>query len=262
LTVGSIDPAAATAAGIAREAGAVLRELRDRASAWDKPDGTLLTEADLAAERLIVGRLRAAYPEDAVLAEEGGATGAGDRLWIVDPLDGTTNYSHRLPLFAVSIARFTSGEPELGVVYLPILDELFLAVRGQGATLNGAPIQVSAIDSVNAAMVNVYFDRRRRLEEGLALLDRVGRAVRGRVKVMGSTASLLCYTACGRLDGFVRNTTRVWDFAAGALIVKEAGGRVTDFEGRPLCESGQSLLASNGRIHDELARLARGEESE
>jgi myo-inositol-1(or 4)-monophosphatase len=245
----------------AREAGEVLvrfrcGELRIR----EKLDRTLVTDADLAAEAVVLRHLRAAFPADGVLSEECGATGPdAGRQWIVDPLDGTTNFSRGLPFGAVSIALWEGGEPAVGVVYLPFLEELFAATRYSPAMLNGRKIHVSDVATVEQAMINCYFDRHERLEPGLAVFGRVARACEGRVKILGSTASMLCYVACGRLEAQVKNGTKVWDFAAGLLILERAGGRVTDFDGRPLRETGQSLLATNGRIHEELANVIREE---
>jgi len=252
---------AAAAAEIARLAGELLLEHRAGTLAVaEKADRSLVTSADLAAERLILARLRERFPEDAVLSEEAGACGSpSGRQWLVDPLDGTSNYSRGLPMFAVSMALWDGGVPAAAAVFLPVLGELFTAVRGGPAQLNGREIRVSGTGTLAAAMVNVYFDRHRRLEEGLEVFRRVALRCEGRVKTMGSTASLLCYVACGRLDAFVRNATLQWDFAAGALVLERAGGRVTDFHERPLRENGQSLLATNGRIHAELAAVARGD---
>ena len=247
----------ATAQAAALAAGQVLLDCRsDALDVQVKQDGTLVTKADLAAETEVLRILRAEFPEDRILAEEAGRTeGASSREWIVDPLDGTTNFSRGLPFFAVSIALWEHEEPAVGVVYLPVLDELFAATREGAATLNGEQIRVSRTASVQEAMINVYFDRHHLLEPGLDLLRRVALRCEGRVKNMGSTASMLCYVACGRLDAFVRNTTKKWDFAAGTLVLERAGGSVSDFEGNGLRESGQSLLATNRRLHPELAGI-------
>jgi myo-inositol-1(or 4)-monophosphatase len=257
-------PELQAAAAAARSAGDILRDLRGRfLNVREKPDRTLLTDADLAAEAEILDRLRRAFPEDALLSEEAGATGpSSERQWIVDPLDGTTNYSRGLPYFAVSIALWEGGAPAVAVVYLPVLDEMFTATRNGAATLNGEEIRVSHTGAVREAMINVYFDRHERLEAGLEVFRRVALNCEGRVKIMGSTAGLLCYVACGRLDGFLRNATKLPDFAAGGLILQQAGGRLTDFDERPLSDTGQSLLATNGQIHAELARIIRHESRE
>jgi myo-inositol-1(or 4)-monophosphatase len=247
----------AVAAAAARAAGQVLREYREGGFAVrEKADRTLVTDADLAAEAAILGHLRGAFPADALLAEESAPETAPEgRCWIVDPLDGTTNFSRGLPQFCVSIALWEDGAPVVAALYLPVLDELFTATADGAARLNGRELRVSATEQLSEAMVNVYFDRRDGLEEGLRVFARVARACEGRVKVMGSTAALLCYVAAGRLDAFVRTTTRIWDFAAGALVLERAGGRVTDFGGAPLRRTGQSLLATNGRLHEALASV-------
>lgn len=243
----------------AREAGQVLRAYQ---GGWlnvqEKRDRSLVTDADLAAEQVVLGCLREAFPEDNILSEETGVTGpSSGRQWIVDPLDGTTNFSRGLPFFAVSIALWVEGEPAMGVVYLPVLDELFSAASDTKALLNGREIGVSAVETVEAAMINCYFDRHNRLEPGLEVFRQVARRCEGRVKIMGSSASMLCYVACGRIEAQVRNSTNLWDFAAGLVVLQQAGGRVTDFHEQPLRRSGQSLLGTNGRVHAELAALAR-----
>ena len=245
----------AVAEEAARAAGEILRELRGVGlNVREKPDRTLVTDADLAAEAEILNRLREAFPEDGILSEEAGDTGpANERRWIVDPLDGTSNYARGLPFFTVSIALWEGGRPAVAALYMPVLDELFAATRETASTLNGEPIRVSPIGAIEDAMINVYFDRHERLEEGLEIFRRVALRCEGRVKTIGSSASLLCYVACGRLDGFLRNTIQLWDFAAGILVAQQAGAVVTDFAGDPLVRTGQSLLATNGRIHSQLA---------
>jgi myo-inositol-1(or 4)-monophosphatase len=243
----------------AREAGELLRGFRKQClEVHEKADRSLVTSADLAAEELVLGRLRAEFPEDAILSEESGESGmASGRRWIVDPLDGTTNFSRGLPFYAVSVALWVDGLPAVAALSLPALGEEFAAVAGAGATLNGTPIRVSETERVEQAMVNVYYDRHSLLEPGLTLTSYLARACEGRVKNMGSTASMLCYVACGRLDAFVRNSTKLWDFAAGGLVLREADGTLSDFEENALTRSGQSLLASNGRLHGALAEISR-----
>lgn len=250
-----------TAVTAARAAGALLLEHREQGfDVRRKLDRSLVTSADLASEEQILSRLNAEFSADGILSEEAGERGGGGgRCWIVDPLDGTSNYSLGLPFFAVSIALWEDTRPLVGVVYLPVLDELFTATGDSVATLNGRPIAVSDTALVLAAAINVYFDRHGCLEAGLDVFRRVAIQCEGRVKVLGSTASLLCYVACGRLDASVKNRTRVWDFAAGKLILERAGGVLTDFAGTPLTASGQSLLATNGRVHAELAGVIGGE---
>lgn len=250
-----------TAISAARSAGAILLSYRkkDGLEIAEKADRSLVTAADLASEKEILTRLQSAFPSDAILSEEAGELpGDGKRRWIVDPLDGTTNFSRRLPMAAVSIALWEGQTPVVAALYLPVLDELFTATADGPASLNGVEIRVSETSRLEDAMINVYFDRHRFLEPGLDTFRRVALACEGRVKTMGSTASMLCYVACGRLDAFVRNSTRVWDFAAGKLVLERAGGRLTDFDEAPLIRSDQSLLATNGRFHGELAAVCRG----
>jgi myo-inositol-1(or 4)-monophosphatase len=258
---GAYGPEVETAKRLAHSGASVLMAHWGRVLRTErKSDGSIVTEADLEAERTILGRLREVFPEDAVSSEECGDAGApSNRLWVVDPLDGTTNFSRGLPFFAVSVALWEGGVPVAAAVCLPAFEETFAATIDGPAMLNDEEIRVSEVESASAAMVNAYFDRHGRLEDGLEVFRRVALACEGRVKVMGSTASLLCYVACGRLDGFVRNWTKVWDFAAGALILRQAGGRATDFDEQPLVRTGQSLLATNGRIHAALAKVTRGD---
>jgi myo-inositol-1(or 4)-monophosphatase len=250
-----------TAISAARSAGSILQSYRtrDRLQIAEKADRSLVSAADLASEKEILTRLHASFPNDAILSEEAGETlGEGKRRWIVDPLDGTTNFSHRLPFSAVSIALWEGQVPIVAALYLPVLDELFTATADGPASLNGVEIRVSKTARVADAMINVYFDRHRYLQPGLDTFRRVATACEGRVKTMGSTASMLCYVACGRLDAFVRNSTRVWDFAAGKLVLERAGGKLTDFDEAPLTASDQSLLATNASLHEELAAVCRG----
>ena len=253
----------ALAERLAREAGAIQKdryatplEIRTKSSTTD-----LVTEVDRACEELIVAGLTAARPGDAVLAEEGGGRDRADASWrwIVDPLDGTTNYAHAYPRFCVSIGVEHEGVRTVGVVYDPLLDELFSAVRGEGARMNGRPLSSSAVSELGKALVATGFayDVRRNPKDNvshfLAFLKQ-SRAVRRD----GSAALDLCYVAAGRLDGFWELRLHAWDVAAGLLIVEEAGGRTSDLNGNPPPRSGEECLASNGRIHDAMLEILRG----
>jgi myo-inositol-1(or 4)-monophosphatase len=223
----------------------------------DKPDRTVVTEADLASDALIRERIQAAYPGDSVLTEESGFTGGSSgRQWIIDPLDGTSNYSRGHPVYCVSIALWDAGEPAVGVVFLPTLGEMYAASGDTPATLNGKEIRVSGVSETRRAMINCYFDRQRMLEHGLRLFTRIARVCDGRVKITGSTAAMLCWVAAGRLDAQVKNSVHIWDYAAGILVLERAGGAVTDFAGDPLRTDGQSIVASNPLLHEELRRVA------
>ena len=252
----------ATAIEIAREAGALLRERFDREQdVGYKGRIDLVTAMDLASERLIVGRLSAAFPGDDVWAEEGGGrrTDAA-RLWIVDPLDGTTNYAHGYPVFAVSIALAVEGRLEVGVVHHPLLDEVYAARRGGGVTLNGEPRRVTAVESLERAMLATGFpyDVGARDVEGNNVGPFSRFVVRAQaVRRAGSAALAIAKVAVGRTDGFWERGLHAWDMAAAALMVEEGGGRVTDYEGGPLrIESGE-IVATNGPLHPAVLNVLR-----
>lgn len=241
-------------------AGAFLRERFGRPhDVRFKGTVDLVTEADRGAEALIADRLRAAFPGHRLLAEEGSrgaaATAGGTPSpygWIVDPLDGTTNFAHGLPHFAVSIALERDDQPLVGVVYDPIRDEIFAAERGQGATCNGSSLRVSPADDLLRALLATGFsydlaERAGQARVWRTLIDRV----QG-IRQTGSAALNLCYVAAGRLDGYWERPVRPWDMAAGALIVAEAGGTVSDLAGGPFRPYGSEVLASNGPLHPTL----------
>jgi myo-inositol-1(or 4)-monophosphatase len=250
----------ALAERLARAAGAVQRdkyeteiEIRTKSAAID-----LVTEVDHECEDLIVSALRAERGDDAILAEEGGGDdreGARWR-WIIDPIDGTTNYAHGYPCFCVSIGVECEGERAVGVVYDPLRDELYGAVRGEGATRNGRPIRVSEETDLGNALVATGFayDVRRSAQDNvdhfIAFVKR-SRAIRRD----GSAALDLCYVASGRFDGYWELKLHPWDVAAGLLLVEEAGGRVSDLSGGRAHRSGFECVASNGRVHDQMLEI-------
>ncbi len=216
----------------------------------------IVTDVDVQSEQLICAAIGAAFPSHTMLAEEGGGRvdGADRRFrWIVDPLDGTTNYAHGFPFFAVSIGLEVEGRLRLGVAYAPVLDELFVAEAGGGATLNGQPINVSATSDLGQALLATGFPYER---------DAVPRALRSfealslrsqAVRRAGSAVLDLCYVACGRFDGYWEHVVKPWDLAAGALIVTEAGGAVSSDDGSPFDVDRGSVLATNGRLHAAVA---------
>jgi len=239
--------------------GSILRELYSRPHRITmKGEIDLVTEADVASETAIVASLNEDTPGLPILAEESAGDRireTEDRVWIVDPLDGTTNYAHGFPLFAVSVALAEKGRPMIGAVYCPLQDELFCAWKEGGAWLNSTRISVTATDFLIQALVGTGFpyDIRRRLDE---VLDQV-RAILPKVRDIrrgGAAAVDLAYVACGRLDGFWERDLKPWDIAAGWLLVEEAGGRVSDFSGADCSLFGDQILAANPALHPLLVR--------
>ncbi|MFL6230145.1 MAG: inositol monophosphatase family protein [Pyrinomonadaceae bacterium] len=244
----------------ARDAGRVLAERFGRAlQVSNKGDIDLVTEADLAAEQLIVERVRTHYPRHAVLAEESGETGReaepAEFKWIVDPLDGTTNYAHGYPCFCVSIALEQAGKIVVGVIYDPVRDELFAAEHGEGATLNNRRIRVSNVEDLNAALLCTGFpyDVRERGDFARHFHNFIMHS-QG-VRRDGSAALDLAYVACGRFEGFWEEGLRPWDVAAGKILVEEAGGRVSRYDGSEFSVYQAPILASNGLVHDAMMRV-------
>jgi myo-inositol-1(or 4)-monophosphatase len=243
---------------MARAAGVVLREGYGRAHKPElKGRIDLVTEYDRRSERLLLGEIARRFPGHAVLAEESGASAPGERAapvrWLVDPLDGTTNFAHNYPFFCVSVAAEVEGVLAVGVVYDPVREELFAAAAGEGATLNGEPIRVSDIERVEDALLVTGFpyDVREHPERSLPLFEAFLMRAQG-IRRDGSAALNLCYLAAGRFDGFWEGHLSPWDMAAGVLIVREAGGRVTDYAGEPFRLDRRQILASNSRLHEEM----------
>jgi myo-inositol-1(or 4)-monophosphatase len=221
-----------------------------------KGEVDLVTEVDERAEQTIREILLAAYPDYGVLAEEGGRLqGEGDTRWIVDPLDGTTNYTHGLPIFSVSIALERAGRTVLGVVYDPLREETYVAEHSRGATLNGEPIKVSSVQELRRAILVTGFPYDRdEMPAALELFGHFAMLTQG-MRRLGSAALDLCYVAAGRLDGYYERGIHAWDVAAGALILEEAGGKVTDYRGGELYLEGREIVASNGRVHPAITQL-------
>jgi myo-inositol-1(or 4)-monophosphatase len=244
--------------GLAGRAGEILREGYGRSHEvhW-KGEVDLVTEYDLRSEELLVGALQEAFPGEAILAEEGGASGSGEARWVVDPLDGTTNYAHGLPLFSISIAWCLGDEAWLGVVLDPIRGELFRATRGGGAFLGERRLAVSAASGLDQALLVTGFpyDIRTNPENNLDHYARFALRSRG-VRRLGSAALDLAYVASGRFDGYWELRLSPWDWAAGVLLVREAGGRVTRADGQPdIFRRPTSLLATNGRLHEAMLEV-------
>ena len=244
-----------------REAGALLRErIDDRHTVQYKGEIDLVTEADSLSEALIVGRIRRSFPDHNILTEESPEilSGSGFR-WIVDPLDGTTNYSHGYPVFCVSIALEMEGMIRFGAVFNPMLDELFIAERGAGAFLNGRRLTVSPVAELSRSLLATGFpydireDRNNNINYFVTMVLNTQAVRRG-----GAAALDLAYLAAGRFDGFWELKLMPWDMAAGWLLVEEAGGVVTDLHSNPFDLCSQQILASNGLIHVEMSRMLTG----
>ena len=244
----------------ARDAGRLLLEkFGTRVRIDFKGEINLVTEADLASEALIIERIKSYYPKHSILAEESGeavVTG-GDSTWkwIIDPLDGTTNYAHGYPCFCVTIALEHQGEIVIGVTYDPTRNELFSAERGCGASLNNKPIRVSRTEQLGEALLVTGFPydikQRPRFERNLVELLSNSRGVRRD----GSAAIDLAYVACGRFDGFWEEGLNPWDVAAGLLIVEEAGGQVSYYDGTKFSIYKPPICATNGLIHSQMLKV-------
>lgn len=250
-----------TAIDLARAAGDVLNHYAAREKLVEfKGHANLVTIADKKSEELIVGGILSRYPTHSILAEESGATQPGAAVkWVIDPLDGTTNFAHGYPFYCVSIGVEVNGEMECGVVYDPVRDELFSSARGRGAFCNGEVLRVSEVDQLSHALLITGFpyNFRERLETVVGQF-RAFLVASQAVRRGGSAALDLCYLAAGRLDGFWELYLQPWDTAAGRLILEEAGGQVSNFSGGPYSIYEKEILASNSLLHEQmLSVLAR-----
>jgi myo-inositol-1(or 4)-monophosphatase len=257
---------AGPAAAIAVEAGGLVREFYEKGVATEyKGEADLVTEADRASERLIVDRLRTRFPTHGVFGEEGSrGQMESEYRWYIDPVDGTTNFAHRYPVFCVSLglehrpkglAPNRDGQMIAGVIYDPTRNELFAAEKGKGAYLNGRRIQVSQTATLEESLLATGFPSRKRHQNpNIYFYQEITMRSHG-VRRAGSAALDLAYTACGRFDGYWEFNLNPWDTAAGFLLVTEAGGTLTCFDGSPFKLDSKELLATNGLIFKELAAL-------
>jgi myo-inositol-1(or 4)-monophosphatase len=254
------------AEAIAREAGALLRDFYHRGvSAEYKGDVDIVTEADRASEKLIVERLKAALPGHGIYGEEGTRSGLDSEFrWYIDPLDGTTNFAHGFPVFAVvmgcekrhaGLAADEDGEMVAGVTYDPLRDEMFSATRGGGAFLNGKAIHVSAAKQLQESLIATGFpSQKRHASPNVHFYQEFTLRSHG-VRRAGAAAIDLAYVACGRLEGYWEFQLNPWDTSAGYLLVEEAGGRITHFDGGKFTLDSREVLATNGLIHAEMQHL-------
>ncbi len=258
---GEGETAFAVALRCADEAAGIMRASLGRvAIAGVKGRGNVVTEADFAIERAVRERLSAAFPEHAIMSEETGAAERSDGwMWVVDPLDGTKNFSRGIPHFCFSIALCHANEPVLALIRQPLLNETFAAVQGEGATLNGAPMHVSDVESVQDAMVAIdlgYHDGRAGRQIDLARYLWPGMQA---LRVYGSAALGLAFVAAGRWDVFAHMDLQPWDSAAGLLLVREAGGVTTERDGSPATIFSSGVVAGTPGVHADFMRLSAGQ---
>jgi myo-inositol-1(or 4)-monophosphatase len=249
---------------LARQAGQIiLAGLDDRPAIKLKGAFNVVTAVDRASEDLIVAAIRRAYPDHAILAEEGSEiAGESAYQWLIDPLDGTNNYAHGFPFFSVSIGLLHEGAPLIGVVFDPLREQFFTAERGSGAFCNERRLQVSATPRMEASLVSTGFPYNfgTTPQNNLRQFERVQSRTQG-VRRAGSAALDLCYVAAGWLDAHWELRLNPWDSAAGAILIEEAGGTITDWEGNPWTPFAPTMLATNGRIHTELLEVLQKTES-
>jgi len=242
----------------AARAGEILQNYWGKTHTVEKKGAIdLVTEADLASESAIIQLIRAVFPDHSILAEESGVTPGTDPYeWIIDPLDGTTNYAHHLPWFCLSIAFAFEGDIVFGLVLNPVTGELFCGTRGQGASLNGRPIHVSSTKRLRESLLVTGFpyDLQPVIRPLICRLERSLMAAQG-IRRLGSAALDLCYVACGRFDGFWEQNLAPWDTAAGMVIAQEAGATISDFSNRPYGIEKKEIVATNGHIHHEMVAL-------
>ena len=247
---------------LARRAGALLLEGLDRQRVVElKSRFELVTDMDRASEALIISAIERQFPDHAILSEEGGGSEReSEYLWLIDPLDGTNNYAHGFPFFAVSLGLWKDRAPLIGVVYDPTRDELFAAEAGQGAHCNGRPLRVSMNGELGAALISTGFpyDYGANSDNNAQQFNRIQARCQG-VRRAGAAALDLAYVAMGRLDAHWETRLKPWDTGAAALLVLEAGGRLSDWGGGPWHPWADRMLASNGRIHDELIQVLSSE---
>jgi myo-inositol-1(or 4)-monophosphatase len=250
------------AVDLARAAGEVLKHYTSREKQVElKGRANLVTIADKESEALVIRKIHDRYPSHCILAEESGASGFGDQgKWIIDPLDGTTNFAHQYPFYCVSIAFEQNGNVLCGAVYDPHRDEMFTGSKGGGSHLNGERLHVSEVDRIAGSLLTTGFSYNFRQNVEVAIGQFRDFMLESQAIRRGGSAALdLCYVAMGRCDGFWELDLHAWDTAAGRVIAEEAGAVVTDFKGNPFSIYGREIVASNGQIHGEMLRiLSRG----
>jgi len=236
----------------------VARYFRDGVTMRHKAEVDLVSDADVEAEHAIAAVIRQSFPDHAIMGEESyEADASAEHLWIVDPLDGTTNFAHGIPHFGVSIAYYKGGKATCGAILNPITGDWYVAQHGRGATLNGKAVGVSTHTSLNQVLVGAgfYYDRGAMMESTLAAIGELFHQNIHGIRRMGTASLDLCMVGTGRFGGFFEYQLSPWDFAAGRLFVEEAGGSVTDCRGEDLPLSKTSVLATNGALHDSILEI-------
>lgn len=252
----------AVAVAAAREGGEIVAAAMHRPKEISyKGEVDIVTETDRKSEAAILALLQREFPNHAIVAEEGGPSGgetAGEYEWHVDPLDGTTNFAHGYPVFAVSVGLLRQGEPLVGAIYNPVNGEMFTAIRGGGSWRNGKPIRVSSVEKLSRSLLATGFPAHKRVENpNIHYYWEFTLRSHG-VRRAGAAALDLCSVATGQFEGFWEFGLKSWDTAVGILLVREAGGKVTNFSGDPYRPGDAECLASNSLIHDEMKQIAAG----
>ncbi|MFW9777805.1 MAG: inositol monophosphatase family protein [Candidatus Heimdallarchaeota archaeon] len=245
-----------TAVTAAKDAGKLISHLFGKTQKSYKLDGSIITEADIESDSLIKKTLTNAFPDHSVFSEEGEKIIRNpDHLWVVDPLDGTTNYSVKIPYFAVSIAYYFKSILRIGVVFAPILNEIFVAENKAGATLNGNPIGVDMDSPLENAFISFENGRDQTSRRKVTRIYSKLKLINNKIRQVGAVSLDLCNVAAGRFGAFIMPGSNTWDIAAGILIVEEAGGIVTDFKNQVLTEKSSSILAASPSIHERLYEI-------
>ncbi len=251
-----------TAIKAAKAAGKIIQDyyLKNVDAISKKKTYDLVTKADIDAENRIISIIKDKFPEHSILTEESGEErNRSDYFWIIDPLDGTNNFYHKFPMFCVSIALYKKGKPLIGVVFDPIKKELFCAEKNRGAFLNDKQIKVSNTNSLNKSLLALgfYYERGSLMRKSLGQMKKFFYENVHGIRRTGSAALDLCYTACGRFDGYWELKLNPWDYAAGSLILTEAGGKITDTQGKRYNLIMGNVVASNGRIHKKMIQIIK-----
>ncbi len=222
-----------------------------------KAKSDIVTKIDLQSEKIVIGLIKASFPDHAILSEEAGFLGkhSSEYLWIMDPIDGTINYYHGMNPFRVGLCLLKDKQPILTVVYNPTKDDLYFAEKGKGATLNGQPMKVSDTDDLNNSVVMTHLSSKKesRVRTIVALENIFTKSMQ--MRMFGSGLAAMCYIASGRFDVFFNIKTNPWDILPGVLLIEEAGGKVTDINGEKITEESTSIVASNGKVHDQILKL-------